>query len=269
MPYGSEQGASDPFRITHTGPQFWVGPPVLGSSFGPGFGTSGGLGGGWFGLPSFIPEGGWVNEAKIIVANVLDALGRGEYEQGVFDRPEPVLSDVVYGARGPGQLEIPDNGVDWGPGIYEGVSHEPEDWDQVYEDYKILNPEEEDVAHDWGHLGRQVIGGVFGVGQPAAMAAPAAFVESVPTGGITGPAATLQTLGSTPMASNALCPPAGACGGPRYLTYDCKTGQMSVRRRRRKGKLLTNGAKEDLAFILALFGKGAAAQIALAAAVKR
>jgi len=121
------------------------------------------------------------------------------------------------------------------------------------------------MAHDWGHTARQIAGNLFGGGNGGgSVYEPTGFVPALtPSGGISGPPETLQTMSST----NANC--GTGCNAPRYLTYDCRTGQFSPKRRRRRPKLLTNSDQAALGVIVAMFGKGAAAQIALAAAVKR
>ena len=44
----------------------------------------------------------------------------------------------------------------------------------------------------------------------------------------------------------------GSCGSPRYLTYDCKTGEYKPRRRRRRRKALTKSDMMDLEFVSSL-----------------
>jgi len=226
-------------------------------------GGIGGIGfGGWTGLGPYQGNfpGDTAPETKNILASILDALGRGGYEQGVFDRAVPSVPVVLHPEILSRTPTIP--------------STLPEFIPQESIDPK--NPEAE-VAIDWGGiitgLGTQYIQAQYAPpvqqffpGGPIAQPMPEATVNM---GGPTG--ITLDSGGSGNVAvnGNALCPPAGSCGGPRYLTYDCKTGQMSLRRRRRRRRLLTDGDKQDLGVIVAMFGKGAAAQIALAAAVKR
>ncbi len=200
---------------------------------------------------------------KKVLAGVLSSVGYGDYESGVFDRPQssvPVVLDPEVLVRTP---TIPDELPEF-VGIYG--PRPPTDWDAVYAEYEVLNPPEEEMAHDWGHLIRQGVESIAGLGVPQVQQ-----LQFGPTTGgtIVGPASTLQTATLPGGSMNALCPPAGSCAGPRYLTYDCRTGTMSVRRRRRRRALLTEGDKRDLGVIVAMFGKGAAAQIALAAAVKR
>lgn len=57
--------------------------------------------------------------------------------------------------------------------------------------------------------------------------------------------------------------------GPRYLTYDCKTGKLSARKRRRRRRLITPTDLGDLASIVAIAGKGGGMNQAIAAAVRR
>ncbi len=59
------------------------------------------------------------------------------------------------------------------------------------------------------------------------------------------------------------------CDAPRYLLYDCKTGEFKARRRRRRRRLLTNQDIADLNSVAALAGKGAALSAAIAQATRR
>jgi len=121
------------------------------------------------------------------------------------------------------------------------------------------------MAIDWGGLisggidllqGQQVGGyQTLPALSYAPMGSPVATAPSIPSGA--GPIVSTQANCGT------------GCNAPRYLTYDCKTGTFSPKRRRRRGRLLTSSDQHDLGVIVAMFGKGAAAQIALAAAVKR
>jgi len=122
---------------------------------------------------------------------------------------------------------------------------------------------DDEMAHDWGHLLRQGVeavatewwtpstGATPGILPQAAPTTPAAFV----TGG---------TMASTPNGA-ATCEPCG----PRYLTYDCKTGKYSKKRRRGKPRLATDRDLSDLAAIVAITGKGSAMNQAVAAMVRR
>ncbi len=92
---------------------------------------------------------------------------------------------------------------------------------------------------------------------------PYGFQPFVGTGGGIGgvPATpTQQATGASPMNGSSLCPPSGSCGGPRYLTYDCRTGEYSVRRRRRRRRIATSQDQADIASLAAIVGKGATLQ---------
>lgn len=216
----------------------------------------------WGAIPQYIPTEGWDPVAKTVIAGVLDAVGYGDYEQGVFDRTEPSVP-VVFNPeilRVPAKVPYEDPDARPWPGDTTGPGWDPEEW--------VYPTEVEEVAIDWGGVlsgaidiaqGQMIGGGVLGPVYDPQLGMAQGPVITASGGGVVIP----------PGGGGALCPPAGSCGGPRYLTYDCKTGQMSVRRRRRRRRLLTEGDKSDLGVIVAMFGKGAAAQIALAAAVKR
>ncbi len=254
MAFGSGSLQTNPqirIGITHTGPDSWVGTypnlnPGLTTSYGSGFGNFN------FGQLYF-PDGGWVDAAKIIISEVLSSVGYGDYEKGVFDRPVERVPVILYPTVEPGRAEIPDPDDRRWPGDTSGPGWVEDEW---------IYPEVEPVAHDWGHLLRQGIETFTGMGQPQVFD-PIIQTMPIPAPSGGGGGVVIGGGGGT------LCPPAGSCGGPRYLTYDCKTGTMSARRRRRRRRLLTDGDKQDLGTIVAMFGKGAAAQIALAAAVKR
>ena len=184
------------------------------------------------------------------------AVGASANGPGILDATGGSLGDVGDGQSGVGEPDVPET-VDWGTGWPDVWKTEveyryPEDWVE----------EVAEVAIDWG----SVLSGAIDIAQgqyPAAVAypAPQQFVGAAPTMPVVSGVPPM-----IPPTGGALCGPNGGCG-PRFLTYDCKTGQLSARRRRRRGKLLTAGRKEDLAFVIAMYGKGAASQIALAKAM--
>jgi len=169
--------------------------------------------------------------------------------------------------------------------VYEGEAGDPvfepgnewyrrtreTDWGTFYDDYVVLNnPEDVEVAIDWGGLFADVAGTVvgglfdpFGTGAattnylnpPAAMAAPmqlaAAPVANLPptTGGVSMP---------------------GACGptGPKYGKICLATGVITPLRRRRRRRLLTSSDIKDLSALKSIVG-GAALQGAVVQAVRR
>jgi len=218
----------------------------------------------WGGVPTpYLPDEGWVDTAKIIVADVLSSVGSTDYEQGVFDRPIPQVPSVLPGPMGGWGVEILSEGTvpDFG-GIY-GPKTETEDWDAVYAAYCRLNPEDCDMAHDWMHTASQVLDVFSGtVGGVPPMAAPINMQTGIgaPPSAMVGPA----TGGA--MANGAAC--GTGCNSPRYLTYDCRTGQFTQKRRRRRRRLLTSQDIGDLTSLVAIAGKGAALQAAVAKAVR-
>ncbi len=114
------------------------------------------------------------------------------------------------------------------------------------------------MAHDWGHLARELIGGAIGISDPAAVAYSPGYASQF-TGTTLSPGTAVATPGL------AGCEPCG----PRYLTYDCKTGKFSSRKRRRRRRLITPTDLGDLASIVAITGKGAGMNQAIAQAVRR
>ncbi len=122
------------------------------------------------------------------------------------------------------------------------------------------------MAHDWGHLFRQGLGSLAGIGGGGILGPvydPAGFGGGAPPGGGNGGG------GPVPMEAMADCSEYARCGRNRYLTYDCKDGTFKPRSRRRRRRLLTGRDISDLAALQAIAGKGAALQMAIATAVRR
>jgi len=193
-----------------------------------------------------------------------DARDRNPETVGSSEVPEPSTMVVIdpdfrpyYTAEESAPIFEPGN--EW----YERTA--PTDWDRVYDQYVILNQEEE-VAIDWGELAGQVIGGFFGQQQsPAGAWAPQQItsVTSPPSGppggiGITG--------GGNGMAGNG----GNGCGptGPKYGKICLATGVVTPLRRRRRRRLLTSSDIKDLSALKSIVG-GAALQGAVVQAVRR
>ncbi len=127
-------------------------------------------------------------------------------------------------------------------------------------------PEEgEVVAHDWGHLGRELLGGVIGqaIGQPVAYAPPA-FQSFAP------PYSDINQLGGTVNVPTAAAPAAlvNECGldgqawggqappkGYKVVNY-CNVATLRKIRRRRRRRMLSVSDKNDIASIVSMVGKG-------------
>jgi len=185
------------------------------------------------------------------------AVGATAGGSGVMDPQVPNLPGVL-----PGPV------VGWLPGVLDtiidgnGVSTRTPPLERA---------REAEVVTDWG----SVLGGIAETYIGARYAPQPTFQSFVdpsvvgPTPGLVIDSNGIRTGGGGGgVTSSELCG-AGPCSSPRYLTYDCRTGTFSKKRRRRRGRLLTAGDQHDLGVIVAMFGKGAAGQIALAAAVKR
>lgn len=113
------------------------------------------------------------------------------------------------------------------------------------------------MPDSWGHLIRQGIGELTGIGQQQNI--------------VGGPGA--QTAAQTQewLGAGAGAPVGGGmsvCVTPRYLTYDTKTGKMSIRRRRRRRALCTDKDLACLAQIVAIVGKGQGGNIAVSKALR-
>jgi hypothetical protein len=174
----------------------------------------------------------------------------GPLESGVLDRPEPSVSDMDASER----PTFSDTAVDlpeFLPGSIYAEPREPTDWDEFYEQYKILNPEtESEVAIDWGTviggaLG-DIAGGLIGPGAPpVAYNTTQGFLPTVTGGG-----------------------PSGIPSGAK-VQIDPKTGKVTLCRRRRRRRLLTPTDLNDLAALKTIVGGGQAINFAVMKAVRR
>jgi len=175
------------------------------------------------------------------------------WETVVVGGRERIRVPEVYRARTPPVLEPFD------PNVVIGV---PQDETATAE-----QEETEEMAHTWGHIFRSGVEAVATNWWDGSAATPgiipsgragATFVGSTGTG---SPGAA-QYGGAMTAAS---CEPCG----PRYLTYDCKTGKFSKKRRRGRRRLATDRDLSDLAAIVAITGKGSAMNQAVAGMVRR
>jgi len=109
------------------------------------------------------------------------------------------------------------------------------------------------VAHDWGHLLRQGIQEVTGLGEPSG------FVSGGPPAGTT----VIDQTGSGVATTTAACDGMAWRGGTPPKGYKvvnyCGQGVLRKIRRRRRRRLLTAGDSRDIATIVGLVGKGAMA----------
>lgn len=162
-------------------------------------------------------------------------------------------------------------------GIYE-TSRAPTDWDRVYDEYVILNPQvptEVDVPFhedifagviDWGAT---ILGGVLdpvGIGE----AIRQSYAPGLGTT-VTGiPSLGQQTSLSAPISAipggtvEHGCPPYG----PKYAKICLATNVITPLRRRRRRRLLTSSDIKDLSALKSIVG-GAALQAAVTQAVRR
>lgn len=135
------------------------------------------------------------------------------------------------------------------------------------------------MAIDWGGLIGSVANTYIGARyapSPVVMPSFVPATQPYPTVGtpqatvnVGGPSGISVDTGSGggKMAANGEC--GTGCDAPRYLLYDCKTGEFKPRRRRRRRRLLTNQDIADLNSVAALAGKGAALSAAIAQATRR
>lgn len=174
----------------------------------------------------------------------------GPLESGVFDRPEPVVypMGVGGGTGGEGFISYEDVEPEFLPG--HDRRPVPTDWDEFYEDYIDLNPED-DVAHDWGHTARQIATGLFNGGSSNA-----------------GP----YDVGYDVLRGDFLPTSTGMGGGqapPAKVTVDTRTGKVTPCRRARRKPLLTCTDLNTLAALKTIVGGGQALNFAVMKAVRR
>lgn len=174
-------------------------------------------------------------------------MGQGDLEQGVFDRPEPVVHPVLSGP-GPGpdeaKFEVPDETDQ--PEFLPGW---PEEWikdEPGWVDAEWVMKEDE-VAIDLG----AIISGAIDIAQGQMVGGGAASgMGYVPMG--------------SPVPSNFPVP-----AGGQKIQIDPKTGKVTLCRRRRRRRLLTPTDLNDLAALKTIVGGGQAINFAVMKAVRR
>lgn len=203
----------------------------------------------------------------------MGGINTSRISQSTINIPQnPGIPQVVLGSRLPGVIsqageDTSTGGLEIPGGIYEMEKGET-DWDEVYRQYKILNPdetekeldppgdalpveygivvphstdeEETEMAIDWGDI----------------------FTTSIPD--IVGMAGQ-KFLGPEPQSYSG----APIAGTPAKVTMDTRTGKITPCRRRRRRRLLTPTDLSDLAALQAIVGKGDALKLAVAKAVRR
>ncbi len=129
--------------------------------------------------------------------------------------------------------------------------------------------EEEEMAHDWGHLIRQGASAVFGLGDNGAAAGnfvPNAFVPNQPnviSGGGAGGNGNGNDCDGMSWAGGA--PPKGY----KVVRDNCGNGVLRKVRRRRRRRMLTSGDKDDIASIVSMVGKGQMAAALINGSMRR
>jgi len=183
-----------------------------------------------------------------IVLDVLDAVGQGDYEQGVFDRPEPVVYPVLSGPV----LEVPEKSdVSESSDLPEFLPGWPEEWKREnpgggWIEDEWVYPEEEDVS-GFGDFVSDVID----------------VWQGQPTGGM---------VTAQPYPGLVAQDPSGGYGahpGLGKVTVDTKTGKVTKCGRRRRRRLLTPTDLNDLAALKTIVGGGQAMNFAVMKAVRR
>ncbi len=119
--------------------------------------------------------------------------------------------------------------------------------------------EEPEVAHDWGHLGRQVLGGFLGAINDPAPALPAIYAPTYATDQF-GMGQPVRAQPSVVGESGDGCDGATWAGGAPPKGYKvvnyCGQGVLRKIRRRRRRRILSASDASDIATIVGLVGKG-------------
>jgi len=141
------------------------------------------------------------------------------------------------------------------------------DWERVYDEYVILNPEPQ-MAVDWGDFfGDIAQGAITGWLAPEqAGITGTGLVGGSAGGAYAGPAPVAGPAGQAAMSGGGCCP-TGAGGGPKYGRICLATGAVTPIRRKRRKALLTNGDFNDLMRIASLPNKETV-RVALASALR-
>ncbi len=164
----------------------------------------------------------------------------------------PISQDILYNPRVGAE-----SGYD--PVVYRPV------WRPPPARLPTLPPkpkEEPLVAHDWGHLGRQLIGGWLGGGQTPATdfdyGGQVGGGAGDPTGAATGMAtsAPAVTGGLGPESCEGMIWTGGVPPKGYKVVHFCGQGVLRKVRRRRRRRLLTASDKADISYIVATTGKG-------------
>lgn len=122
--------------------------------------------------------------------------------------------------------------------------------------------EEPVVAHDWGHLAREIAGGLFGVSDPSSAflyGTPAPFAGPLPASvPVPSPAAAPIPAAVAAAGCDMDGQPWGGATPPKGYKVVNYCGQAVLRkiRRRRRRRMLTVSDKNDIASIVSMVGKG-------------
>ena len=199
-----------------------------------------------FGIPSPVPA----PTLPVVIGEIPDTLDDLEREQReleaiINERPFVPIGSVVL-----------DESVIVGDPSDIGVARQEQ----------LDKTEDDDVAHDWGHLIRQGVGALTGITDPAPAGGnfvPNAFVPTQPNvvtgapGGNGGDCDGMMWAGGAPPK------------GYKVVRDSCGNGVLRKVRRRRRRRMLTSGDKDDIASIVSMVGKGQMAAALINGSMRR
>lgn len=150
---------------------------------------------------------------------------------------------------------------------WDGRARKPIDWDRVYDDYVVLNPDYEEPAVDPDPPPEPILAEVEVIEPEEEVVEMAAFDWGDFAGAVAGGIWDPLGLGTAARQTFATPTGAGTPAVPRTVTVDTVTGKVTRCRRRRRRRLLTNGDFNDLLRISTLPNKDTV-KIALAKAIR-
>lgn len=176
--------------------------------------------------------------------------------QAVFPQVYPILESIFSDSTPPVISEVPETWEELEeqhPELFEPIleTRPGRVADSYPQDVVGDTPEQEDdVAHDWGHLIREGIGSFLPQPDPIGINLPTSFAPTLGTpAGV--PLTPIGDGGCDGLAWSGAAPPKGY----KVVNY-CGRGVLRKIRRRRRRRMLTASDASDLATIVGIVGKG-------------
>jgi hypothetical protein len=128
---------------------------------------------------------------------------------------------------------------------------------------------DEEVAHDWGHIAREFLGGVINP-TPAPVAGATSWTQGMAATTIDYTQPTITSNVSNGGDCDGMTWGGGAPPkGYKVVRDSCGNGVLRKVRRRRRRRMLTSGDKDDIASIVSMVGKGQMAAALINGSMRR